>query len=195
MTTPQIRVAQPADLEALLDTLVLAFSADPPARYSWPTAQAFIPAWRRLVTALGGRALEHGTAHLTQDGQGVGLWLPPGVEPDGDALGALLEDAISPEKQPEVAAVLEEMSQFHPQGPHWYLAVLGVDPCRQGQGVGSILMKHALQLCDAEGLPAYLEASNAKNVPFYERHGFEVLGAIKPGEFPTLYPMLRPARR
>ena len=48
--------------------------------------------------------------------------------------------------------------------------------------------------CDAQGLPAYLESSHPRNVPLYERHGFEVMGVIQPGDFPPLIPMLRPAR-
>jgi hypothetical protein len=42
---------------------------------------------------------------------------------------------------------------------------------------------------------AYLESSNPKNVPLYERHGFEVMGCVQPGEFPGLYPMVRQPRR
>lgn len=55
-------------------------------------------------------------------------------------------------------------------------------------------MAHALARCDVEGLPAYLESSNPRNLPFYERHGFEVLGKIQVGSSPTLVPMLRRPR-
>ena len=41
---------------------------------------------------------------------------------------------------------------------------------------------------------AYLESSNPKNVPLYERHGFEVMGFVQPGDFPGIYPMLRQPR-
>jgi GNAT superfamily N-acetyltransferase len=59
--------------------------------------------------------------------------------------------------------------------PHWYLWTLGVDPPRQGQGVGGALMQPVLSRADEAGLPCYLEADKAKNVPFYQRHGFEVV--------------------
>ena len=60
--------------------------------------------------------------------------------------------------------------------------------------LGSLLLKTALKRCDDDGVIAYLESSNPKNIPLYERHGFEVMGLIQPGDFPPLYPMLRPAR-
>jgi ribosomal protein S18 acetylase RimI-like enzyme len=59
--------------------------------------------------------------------------------------------------------------------PHWYLMVLGVDPPRQGQGVGGSLIQPILARADAGKLPCYLETQKAINVPFYKRHGFEVL--------------------
>jgi hypothetical protein len=39
-----------------------------------------------------------------------------------------------------------------------------------------------------------LESSNPRNIPFYRRHGFEPLGAIRAGSSPTLVPMLQRAR-
>ena len=62
--------------------------------------------------------------------------------------------------------------QLHPQRPHWYLSGIGTDPPEQGTGVGSTLMRSRLARCDEDGVPAYLESSKERNVPFYERHGF-----------------------
>jgi ribosomal protein S18 acetylase RimI-like enzyme len=55
-------------------------------------------------------------------------------------------------------------------------------------------MEHALSRCDAEGLPAYLESSNPRNIPLYQRHGFEILGKIQVGSSPPVVPMLRAPR-
>lgn len=44
------------------------------------------------------------------------------------------------------------------------------------------------------GLPAYQESSNPRNIPLYARYGFEVIGEVRPDDFPRVYPMLRPAR-
>ena len=48
--------------------------------------------------------------------------------------------------------------------------------------------------CDDDGLIAYLESSNPRNLSLYERHGFEIIGKIQAGTSPTLYPMIREAQ-
>ncbi len=61
------------------------------------------------------------------------------------------------------------------KGRHWYLYELGVDPLKQGQGVGSALLQPILDQADCEGLPCYLDTYNEKNLLFYERNGFSVI--------------------
>ena len=61
----------------------------------------------------------------------------------------------------------------------------------QGKGLGSALLEHALATCDRHGVVAYLESSNPRNIPLYERHGFAQWGRIPVGSSPTLVPMLR----
>jgi GNAT superfamily N-acetyltransferase len=70
---------------------------------------------------------------------------------------------------------LGRVERRHPHDRHLYLAVLGVDPDRQGTGVGSALLAPALELCDRERLPAYLETGKERNIAFYGRHGFRVI--------------------
>ena len=60
---------------------------------------------------------------------------------------------------------------------------------------GSALLRYALEQCDRDGMPAYLESSNPRNIPLYQRHGFEIIGTIQAGSSPTVVPMLRRARR
>ena len=82
----------------------------------------------------------------------------------------------------------------HPSTPHLYLSVLGVDPPRQGQGVGSRLIAPGLELCDREGVPAYLETARERNVVFYERHGFRVMRDLRLPRGPTVWLMWRDPR-
>jgi ribosomal protein S18 acetylase RimI-like enzyme len=55
-------------------------------------------------------------------------------------------------------------------------------------------MKHALDRCDEQHLPAYLESSNPANISLYERHGFEVTARIQTETSPPMHPMYRAAR-
>jgi ribosomal protein S18 acetylase RimI-like enzyme len=160
----------------------------------WPRPADYLAGWRVFAMGMGGRALDHDAALVTADGAAAAFWLPPGVESDGEALGALIEQSVPDAKKPVLARVVEQMAEHHPHEPHWYLALVGADPARQGQGLGSALIKEGLRKCDAEGLPAYLESSNPRNIPLYERHGFEVVAVIQPDDFPGLYPMLRRPR-
>jgi ribosomal protein S18 acetylase RimI-like enzyme len=124
----------------------------------------------------------------------VALWLPPGVNPDEEALIGLVEQAVPENIRGDAFSIFEQMGGFHPGEPHWYLPFIGVDPAHQGEGYGTELMRHTLKRCDADEIPAYLENSNPRNAPFYERLGFEQLGVIKAGTFPEIVPMLRKPR-
>ncbi|MGB3138849.1 MAG: N-acetyltransferase [Nodosilinea sp.] len=103
-------------------------------------------------------------------------------------VGELLQGCLLETDQPDAFAVLEQMDHHHLHYPHWYLSFLGVDPKHRSQGHGSELLSIVLDQCDRRGLPAYLESSNPENVPFYQRHGFEVIGTIQAGSSPRFSP-------
>ena len=69
-------------------------------------------------------------------------------------------------------ALSDAMERAHPQEPHFYLYFLAVDPAFQGMGLGSRILDATLKRIDEMGLPAYLENSNPRNTPLYERAGF-----------------------
>ena len=194
MTSPTVTAMTPAEEEAAAQTILLAFAADPMARWTWPRADQYLAAMPRMIRAFGSRAFANGSAWRTPDYSAVALWLPPGVDADEDGLGAVIESTVEGSLRSETDPIFEEMASYHPTEPHWYLPLIGADPAHQGEGLGEALMTHALARCDRDHVPAYLESSNPRNSPFYERHGFERLGAIQVGSSPTLVPMLRPAR-
>ncbi|WP_245444483.1 N-acetyltransferase [Microvirga sp. KLBC 81] len=171
--------------------MALAFSTDPAVRWMYPGPETYLEYFPQFVTAFGGRAFECGTAHFIGDVQAAALWLPPGVQPDEEDLMNLFERTVPEQDREVLFAIFEQMGNYHPHEPHWYLPLIGVDPIQQRKGYGSILLAHALRTCDAAGMPAYLESSNPENIPLYQRHGFEALGTIQVGNFPPVTPMLR----
>jgi hypothetical protein len=56
------------------------------------------------------------------------------------------------------------------------------------------LLEPILAHCDADRFPAYLESSKHSNVPFYQRHGFRVIGELAIEGGPVIWRMLREAR-
>lgn len=175
-------------------TLTLAFAADPMTRWSWRAPELFLSAFPRFVRALAGAAFQHEAAWGIDDLRGVALWLPPGVGADEVGLEALFVETVPRSQAGDGAAMFERMAAHHPKEPHWYLPLIGIDPRAQGQKLGAALMRPALERCDRDGVPAYLESSNARNIPFYERLGFQVVARLQVGGSPELVPMLRPPR-
>ena len=134
------------------------------------------------------------------DIEGAAIWLPPGEThvpamrmmqvgmwqgPLRLGLGAMRR----------FLAAMEWSDKLHEKNvsePHWYLMVLGVDPERQGQGVGSGLISPMLARADEEGRPCYLETAKERNVTFYRKHGFEVIDdEHMPMDGPRAWTMLR----
>jgi GNAT superfamily N-acetyltransferase len=181
-----------ADREAkAIATLTLAFVEDAANRWCWPDADEYLAAFPEFVRALGGRAFAAQTAFEIAEGAGAALWLPPGVEPEEVALVSLIERTVHASRRDALYAIVEQMGRCHPTFPHWYLPFVGVEPIHQGRGLGAELLRPILQRCDAEGLPAYLESSDASNIAFYERLGFRSVGRIQAGTSPVIVPMLR----
>jgi ribosomal protein S18 acetylase RimI-like enzyme len=194
-TSPSIKTARVSDEAPAIAVVVMAFSADPAVRWAWPDANQYLRHFPSFVRAFGGNAFPHESAYCLDGYAGAALWLPPAVHPDEDAMMTLLQRTGSEQAQKDGPALFEQMGRYHPQEPHWYLPFIGVDPLQQGKGYGTVLMEHALIPCDRDHTLAYLESSNPKNIPFYERHGFELLGTIQVGTSPPIFPMLRKPRR
>lgn len=186
-----VRSAGPADQAGVIDVITLAFGADPLTRWAMPDPAVYMAAMPEAARAFGGNGFAEGTVYCLDGCVGAAMWLPPGIEPDHERLGASIESNVEPSIASDLMAIFEEAGSYHPEEPHWYLPLIGIDPARLGQGLGSVLMRHTLRRCDAEGLPAYLESSNPRNIAFYQRLGFERLGAIQVGSSPTVVPMLR----
>ena len=178
-----------------VDTIVAAFAADPVERSgSTPTSEVYARWFPPFAASSGGKAFDERTAWRLGDLSAVALWLPPGVEPDGDAIGGLLAESVD-----------LEQARGHLRHPRadgrpvtrpirtGTCAWLAVTPEHQGSGLGGHLLRCCLEVVDETQLPAYLETPNPRTVPFYERHGFQVVGVAQVGACPPLTLMLRVA--
>lgn len=170
----------------------LAFSGDPGIRWMYPEAERYSKHFPNFARAYGGQAFECATAYVLDETKGAALWLPPGVDPDGDAIESVVRESVAPERLETSLRVFEEIAGYHPEEPHWYLAMIGVDPACQGSGLGTRLLRETLAKVDEQLLPAYLETSNPANLPLYERFGFEIMGEVTgTADGPPTFPMYR----
>jgi GNAT superfamily N-acetyltransferase len=193
-----VRKAAAIDLGGITDALQQAFYDDPVMGYLFPEARS--RRWRMakmFETDLRAHHLRLNSVWTTADHAGAAVWAPPGHW----RIGAreMIRHALPLMRAfgrhaPRAMRALSTVERLHPHEPHWYLAILGTAPRHQGKGVGSALLAPALERCDTEGLPAYLESSKESNIPFYRRHGFEVTGEIHLPGGPPLWPMWRTPR-
>jgi GNAT superfamily N-acetyltransferase len=186
-----VKIAEPHDTDGVFDTLLAAFADDPVVRWTFPDLEVYRAHFPAFARAFAGDAVPAGAAYVTEDLTGAALWFPPETGPDEEAMAAIFMETTGADQQTDIFALMEQMGEYHPHEPHWYLPLIGVDPSKQGNGYGSALLRASLARCDAEGMPAYLEATSVRNVPLYERHGFVRLGTIQAGSSPPLIPMLR----
>jgi ribosomal protein S18 acetylase RimI-like enzyme len=176
---PRIRNAQNDDIETLVDTLSDSFAEDPMFNWLFPTTQLYPHFFRMLIRDV---YLSRGIVHIEDEGRAAALWLPPEqrliIAPRLRLLRfgwkLITQHGLRPAWR-----VLQQGSIFsrhHPDEPHYYLQFIGCCRWEQGQGIGAALLKQGTRICDERGMPAYLECSNPRNVPLYERHGFVVRG-------------------
>jgi GNAT superfamily N-acetyltransferase len=112
---------------------------------------------------------------VTAERTAASVWLPPGrwQTPAVEVLRHTpdLLRAFGP-RVPRSLSLLSRVEKHHPAEPHWYLEAIGTVPHARGRGIGPTVLTPVLDRCDTDGIPAYLESSNPRNIPFYERHGF-----------------------
>jgi ribosomal protein S18 acetylase RimI-like enzyme len=181
---PKIRAAEESDIPDLAEALSQAFYGDPVLTWVLRGGGGHPEALRRFFTHMLKESAPYGEVMATDELDACAVWVPPGVwaEPPGP----LETMRMLPEKLRWTG--LGRLRRFmemdaaeyakRPRERHYYLAILGVHPSRQGAGLGSALLDHTLSKLDVAGLPAYLENSNPANIQLYERHGFKVVGRI-----------------
>ncbi|HVD39966.1 MAG TPA: GNAT family N-acetyltransferase [Solirubrobacterales bacterium] len=191
---PAIVTAGAADLRRTVDDLHAAFMDDPVLSWAFPD-EGKRRRYGRHFFEMHARRLVPGGLAWRADGGGA-LWAAPGRWRESPLEMLRLARATIRGLGTHGARVGRGMlgiESKHPKEPHLYLAVVGVRPEQQGKGLGSALLQPGLAHADRLGLPAYLESSSPRNVPLYERHGFEVKEEAQLPQGPPMWLMWRPA--
>ena len=193
MDSPTIIRAAETNKEQVKGVLKLGFANDALLRWVFPDAKAYLESFDHWMEEYSKISFKHDICFAEASFAGASIWHPPGVAFDE----SLLEPTFGNIPEANLGAVahfFEQFETYHPEDA-WYLAFIAVDPAKQGQGIGSFLLKEALKMIDEKGDRAYLEASNERNKALYERYGFEMIGMVQTEDSPPAFPMIREARK
>jgi GNAT superfamily N-acetyltransferase len=141
----------------------------------------------------------YGEIYTTKAAEGGALWISPGRTL---TFGRMLRTGMLPmpfkldwgsfRRSMNLGRRVREVHHRFAGKPHWYLMALGVDPSKQGDGIGRALLEPVMSKADAEGLPCYLETFHERNLPFYEKLGFRIEGGGRvPEGGPNFWAMMR----
>jgi len=175
----------------MIQVLSLAFSNDPFLRRIFPSPQQYHAEFASFVRAFAGSAFAVDTAFYIVGFDGCSLWFPPGMAADNASMVEYLKPILPARKLETVNRLQRQMHRSQPEGPFWYLRLIGVDTCKQRNGLGTALMNQVMQTCDAKQFPAYLESTNSQHYAFYQRLGFQLIDTIALNDAPAIYPMIR----
>jgi ribosomal protein S18 acetylase RimI-like enzyme len=193
-----IRVAGDSDLAEVAAILASGFWDDPVLSWVFDEPGRLAKLETLFGYSMTSRFLPAGSTYVMDDA--AAGWLPAEVtlmEGDGsesEFVERLFAVGTTTEELGRLAAMSAAMDEAHPTDPHWYLAMIATRQACRGQGLGTVLMQHALEVVDEQHLPAYLESSNPRNITLYQRHGFVVTGTIEIAGGPSLTPMWREPR-
>jgi GNAT superfamily N-acetyltransferase len=190
----RVRQASDADVDAAVRTLARAFEDYPMTRLGLDPDSYLdrLTQYQRLfLTQIG---LPHGRVWVTDDASAVAVWTTPATPPDAFAPHADEFTRLAGSRAALAKECEQAMGIFRPRDPVWFLALVGVDPDRQHQGLGRAVINPGLTAADAEHSPAFLETQEPANLTFYESLGFTVIAELElPHRGPIHYALYRPA--
>lgn len=194
-----VRRASAQDIPALAAMLARAFLDDPVASWAWRPDELRLGALERFQAVRLRQLIADDEIWTTDDLTCAALWAPPGhwhmtLRETAMLVPCFLRPRLFV-RMPLVALGWEKLERAHPRKPpHFYLAVLGTEPEAQGRGLGSAVLGAVLRQCDGDHVGAYLESSKERNIDFYARHGFQVVGELRLLRGPTMWKMWRDPR-
>jgi ribosomal protein S18 acetylase RimI-like enzyme len=182
-------------------TLARAFYNDPFSLYAFPVLKERdlkLPYMNEISVRYG---LRYGQVYTTSERlEGIAVWVPPGkwaMTLHGLLLSGTLNPIIKMGLKTELKMMpldkfMEDKHRELAPFPHWYLALLGVDPQYQKQGYASKLLRPMLDKIDSDNMPCFLETDSEKNYLMYQHFGFEIIDEyVLPKAGIRLWAMLR----
>ncbi|MEV4544128.1 GNAT family N-acetyltransferase [Micromonospora echinaurantiaca] len=190
-----VRRLEPAETALVAGRIAEAFLVLDATRWLVPDAGRRQAVLARNFEILVDHAMRHGLVYGTEDRDAVAVWFPSVGEPVPPPVDYAARLAAACGEWTERFAHLDELfAANHPHPDHHHLAFLAVRPARQGQGLGTALLRHHHAWLDAHGVPGYLEASSELSRDLYARHGYRVAEPFRLPDGTPFWPMWRDPR-
>jgi ribosomal protein S18 acetylase RimI-like enzyme len=190
----EVRTATLEDAPRVADTMARAFVGEAMLRWSFP-GDDFEARLRRHFSYFDTELTRRGWVRIVAEAAGAAVWVPSDGREEEGTIGAAPPNGEGPilgDRAEHHEAFWTWVEERRPDEPHVHLSHIGVAPERQGQGLGSVLMRDGVERADAEGVPIWLETSKANNAAYYERFGFRVaVDEDAPGAGPHIWFMRR----
>jgi len=189
---PSFRECRPGDLSKVAALLARAFHSDPLLNYiladSKRPHEAKEVYFRFCFQTSQIRVMGNGE-------EAAALWVAPeakvGLMNQLTLIPAIVR-TMGVKSIPKCVRAMMASERSHPKRKHFYLMAVGVDPRFQGQGIGTKIIRQTLIECDRARVPVYLDTSNPRNLPLYERLGFKITGEVRSSsKAPPLWTMWR----
>lgn len=198
-----VRPATIDDLAPLARIAAAGFYEDPVLSWVFQDEARRLAQLVFVMTGLAGDMLpDRGTVHIIEEACAA-FWRDPTFE-HGHSTAERVQEAVESGSEPPMPFAPDELERLgilgeammadHPHEPHWYLNVVSTIPEHQGRGLGTSVLQPVLERCDADGVRAYLESSNPRNLTLYRRQGFVDAGEIRLPGGPSLTKMWRDPR-
>jgi GNAT superfamily N-acetyltransferase len=190
---PTVRLATRDDVPRAVRTLAAAFADYPATRHTVDPDRHIERVTELQELFLTRVGLDIGKVWVADDGAAVAVWTTPeSVEAGavfaeiGPRMAELSGSRLAAQQQMEGL-----LAPHRPKEPAWFLATVGVSPDHQGKGLGSAVVLPGVEAAERAGVPAFLETSAPRNLPFYERLGFTVTADVEVPEGPRTWCMTR----
>jgi GNAT superfamily N-acetyltransferase len=175
----EITQATPDRLPALSALLGRAFVVEPMMR--WPLGvhgdleERFVRCFEYFLE----RVIAAGTVWEAGHALGATAWIAPGemdVWRDAQITETRMHE-LTEDGGRRYDAFWAWVDSRVPDEPLWFLDSVGVVSHARGRGIGGALIRYGLERARADGVDAFLETGNSRNVPVYEHLGFRVVEA------------------
>jgi len=170
--------AENTDRDTIVNILVEAFKDNKSVNYIIKQDAKREVRLKRLMEYSHDLCKLYGDVFITNDKSGCALILKP--DKKKTSLKSILLDAKFAVSCLGLSNLKKAMSREakiksnHPEGLLYYLWFIGVDTCKQNQGIGSSLLKEVITEGQKENRIICLETSTLKNISWYQSFGFKI---------------------